>query len=229
MSKIAWIDVETGGLSAIKNPVLQIALLLEVDGKVIDKFTSYIQPLPQDVVDQEALDVNGITREQIETFPSPLIVIRQLVNFLNLHVNKYDRTDKMVIAGYNVDFDDKFLRAWFKKLNEKYYGSFFFWRRICVLNESVHYIVRKNLALPRGLKLAEAAEMFDVKVGKLHDALADITLTRNIYHEIGKRLFGDTYIFEEYPKPGAEIVEKDTVLHDATQSTNILERLKRNE
>ncbi|KKN53444.1 hypothetical protein LCGC14_0602280 [marine sediment metagenome] len=226
MSKIAWLDLETSGLKAYENAILQIALLIEEDGKVKDKFVSYVAPLPDDIIDNGALEVNGLDREQIKTFPDPKIVIKQLVNFLNLHVNKFDTTDKLAMAGYNVVFDDKFLRAWFKKLNEKYYGSYFYWRRICVLDHSIHYMVLKNMILPRGFKLAAAIEMFDVKMGKAHDAEADIIATRNVYHQINKRLFGDAYIFEEYPK---------TVLHDATQSPttvktqaeSILERLRK--
>jgi len=207
MSKIAWIDLETTGLFAKKNGVVQIACKIERDGRIIDKFVSYVKPLPDDEIAQQALDVNGLTREQLLTFPEPKLVLIKFKQFLERHMNKYDRTDKFVIGGYNTKFDMDFLREWFKKCNEKYFGSYFYWLEIDVMRHAVMYYTLTNQALPTGkgqMTLPVVAERHGIKVIDAHDAEADITMTRELFHRLNSKIVKEYVYATDRYLPGMQ-------------------------
>ena len=75
---------------------------------------------------KEALEKNKFTREQILTFPSPMITHMRIVNILAKYVDRYDPLDKLVFAGYGCRFDMDFLRAFFGKNNDPYFASWFY-------------------------------------------------------------------------------------------------------
>ncbi len=198
---IAWLDLETTGLKAKENGIIQMSFMIENNGRIIDEFTSYVQPLSTDVIEDAALEVNGITREQLGTFPEPEAVLSALLTFLEKHVNKYNTLDKLLIGGYNSKkFDSGFLREWFKKLGDKYYGSYFFWRGIDVMDHAIMYYSVTNQKIPmlKGeMKLTAVAERFKVLVENAHDARADIGMTRELYHKINSIIMKD-YIYQVY-------------------------------
>lgn len=198
MNKIAWIDVETTGLDKVKNGILQIACKIELGGRVIDKFVSYVKPLLTDEIAEEALKVNGITREQMVDFPLAEEVLPVFIAFLKQHVNQYDTTDKLIMGGYNTGFDAGFLREWFKKLNNKYFGSFFYWRTIDVLDHAVFYYTVTGSALPLGrgaMKLTTVSERHGLSIDNAHDAEADITMTRELFHLLNSKIIKG-YVYE---------------------------------
>lgn len=43
---------------------------------------------------------------------------------LDKYINKYDREDKFIVAGYNVKFDIEMLQAFFKRQNDNYLFSY---------------------------------------------------------------------------------------------------------
>ena len=66
--KIIYLDVETGGLNCEINPLLQLSGLIEIDGKVKEKFDMLIKPFKNSKIDQEALIVQNKTMEYIDKF-----------------------------------------------------------------------------------------------------------------------------------------------------------------
>ena len=113
--KLAYIDVETTGIPHPESGLIQLAGIIEIDDQVADRFNFKIQPFPTDIISDEALEVNGVSREDLRSFDSPTRVFRQFIDILDKHVDRYNSKDKFHFVGYNAGFDANHLRAWFKK------------------------------------------------------------------------------------------------------------------
>ena len=185
MSKKAWIDVETGGGDSKTSALLQIAVLI---GK--DSFVSYVKPPEGLEIEDEALEVNGITREQIKTFPSERRVFLLLKKFLDQHVNKFDKNDKLLFCGYNSQFDTQFVRALWDRQEDKFYGSYFsqydvdtfaLVKRLYAMDQiELHLPVEVPAGMKPNLKLGSMCNLFGIDMKNAHDALADIKATKKL-------------------------------------------------
>lgn len=177
MRKVLWLDTETTGLDPQENGIVQIAALIEIDGIVVEWLDAKMRPMNNDKIDQAALDVNGYTEEQVKHFPSPKEAMDGLRVAMARHVDKFDKADKFVMAGYFVRFDMDMLRGLFSKLGDKYFGSWFY---------SVSYDVQSLVAerVSRGFraknyKLKTVCKEFGISIDA-HEALSDIMATRNL-------------------------------------------------
>ena len=99
--KFLWFDTETTGTDPIKHDIIQIAGQIVVGGIVMDSFDYRCQPFDWDTIEEKALEKNGITREEIATFPEPDIIYGKLKRMFR----KYIR-----ITSYNVCYT-KLLRV----------------------------------------------------------------------------------------------------------------------
>jgi len=182
MKKVLYVDVETGGLDPKINPILQIACIYEEDGIVADTFTSYIAPLTSSVLDEEALEINGLTKKEIKKFPNSKIVFDNFIAFLDNKVDKYNKNDKLIVIAYNGHFDISFLKAWANQHNYQYLHAYIDYRIIdpLILARTEWY---KGKIDPENFKLTTICKEYRVTPGN-HDALADITATRHVFLKI---------------------------------------------
>jgi DNA polymerase III subunit epsilon len=180
--KIFWLDVETTGTDSEKCAIVQLAGLIEIDKKIIDTFSFEIKPHDGALIIDEALKVSGRTREQLETYLNHKDVYKLLCAGLGKIVNKYVRSDKLILAGYNVHFDDSFLRALFERCNDKYYGSFIAWPKLDVATFVADRLA--NGAILPDYKLSTFCAKYEVNL-VAHDALSDILATRDLYYKLG--------------------------------------------
>ena len=91
MNKRLYFDTETTGLNSRDNDIIQIAGIIEIDGKQEDEFNLKMQPFRWDTISQEACDIHGISVEQMKGFPEPKSAYKLLSNILGRYCNKYDR------------------------------------------------------------------------------------------------------------------------------------------
>jgi DNA polymerase III epsilon subunit-like protein len=182
--KIFWVDTEDSGTSPEKNGILQISGLMEIDDVVIDTINLELATFPDDEINDEALAVNGIDRASIPSRMPPIDAYRKLLAFLCKYCDKFDKVDKLVLAGKNIAFDDSFLRKFWQKCGDKYYGSMFFNVRIDVQSEIAKKVV-DGLRLPN-YKLSTLCEHFGIEL-KAHDAMSDIVATRRLYLLLTKK------------------------------------------
>lgn len=190
MIKYCFIDVETTGLTE-KHGIIQIAGAIvkrEEDSKnlmVWDQFSFRCQPFRgMDLIADEALAVNGVTREQMETFPPPTVIYSKLVEILGAHCDKFDPTDKMFFTGYNAEFDNQRMREWFKKNNDDFFGSWFFNPAKDVMQLALDYLEETRYTM-KNFKLGTVATKMGItSSGNLHEAGADIELTMKIFAQI---------------------------------------------
>lgn len=114
------------------------------------------------------------------------MVHQQLCVAMDAHCNRYNRNDKMVLAGYNVGFDDGFFRQFFKKCGDKFYGSWFLPCRIDVLSEVAKWQASNGVMLPN-FKLGTVCAHFDIPI-QAHQAFSDIKATRELYYTLQKEM-----------------------------------------
>ena len=169
-----FIDTETTGLYSDENGITQISILIEDQtGEIIDTFNEYIRPDKSCIITQEALDIQGITREDLQTdkYQEEKIVAAALKKFLHKYQNY-----KMTIIGYNVGFDIGFIDSFLDRNNIDY--SLYQYDNIDVLE-----IVR-SYHLNMYNSLTNACDYFGVELSNAHNSLGDVTATRELYHKI---------------------------------------------
>ena len=185
MKKLFY-DLETTGLDPCQNGIHQISGCIEIDGNVKEWFNFRVRPFDGDLIDDKALETSRVTKEQIMEYETASQVHIKFLVLLSKYVDKFNKKDKLFLIGYNNSrFDDQFLRSWFGKLNDKYFGSWFWPNTVDVMSLASNHLmsVRENM---ENFKLMTVSKQlgFNVDETKLHDALYDIELTRNIYVKI---------------------------------------------
>lgn len=184
--KILYFDLETTGLDPKKHGIHQFSFVFEVDGKEVKSGNARVRTFETDEIIKEALEVSGVTEETLRAsadYCSPKALYKSLVLLLNTYVDKYDKQDKVFLCGYNSQsFDSQFLRAFFEKNGDKYFGSYFW-----TVNFDVMVIAGVKLAPVRhtmpDFKLPTVAKELGIEVNEanLHDAMYDLLLTKQIF------------------------------------------------
>ena len=186
MAKLFFYDLETTGVKFWKNGIHQISGCIEIDGDVKEEFNFHVKPNPACVIEDEALDVSGVTLEQINAYPDMNVVYNQIKTMLSKYVNRYNKYDKFFLVGYNnAPFDNQFFRAFFVQNNDNYFGSYFWSSAIDVMVLAANHLKSTRHTM-ENFKLKTVANTLGVTVdeSKLHDALYDIYLTRAVYRKI---------------------------------------------
>ena len=181
--KLFFFDVETTGLDYRKHGIHQLSGCIDVTGQKVEYFDFRMRPFETDEIEDKALEIAHVTREQIAEYPSPIEVKKQLQALMEKYVNKYDKTDKFHIVGYNnAFFDNSFLREYWNKTGDKYFGSMFHQNTIDAMVLASEALQDERINL-ENFKLATVAKYFGVNIdeSKLHDARYDIYLTRKVY------------------------------------------------
>ena len=186
MKKIFWFDVETTGLDPYKNALIEIAFIIEQDKKILEEGNFLVAPSSKDHIDSRALEVNGRTLVEIGKFPSAYVIHKQLLERLSNHIDKFNKFDKLIQGAYNAAFDDSFLRSFFHKQDDKYYGSWFYSCRIDVMTLVAEFVAKGSVTL-KDFKLATLCAHFGIEL-KAHEAISDVRATRELYYKLKEEL-----------------------------------------
>lgn len=176
-NKILYIDTETTGLDCMRQDIIQLAALAEIDGELVDEFEIFCQPYNYDAIDRKALQVTGYKIEDIKEWHKPQAAYEAFKTFLNKYIDKYDKADKFVVAGQNVSFDIAFVRAWASKAGDKYIGSYMWHNEIDLKTFTAAARAWGLLHVP-DLRLETVCAALGVEITKAHNAMADIRATR---------------------------------------------------
>ncbi|MGX2956742.1 ribonuclease T [Ursidibacter arcticus] len=118
------IDVETAGLNAQTDALLEIAAItLKMDEQgylqLDEKFHCHIQPFEGANINPESLKVNGIDIDNPERGAIPeVIAIPEMFKMIRKAV-KDNGCQRAVIVAHNATFDQAFLQAAVKRINAK--------------------------------------------------------------------------------------------------------------
>jgi DNA polymerase III subunit epsilon len=186
MLKELFLDTETTGLDYRQHGVIQIAGAIRIDDEIKEKFDLLGQPMPGKLIEQKALAVNKRTPQEIEKFKSGQELYKDFIGILGEYIDKYDRADKFHLIGYNIRFDEDFLRQLFMDNQDVYWGSWVYYPPIDVMNLVAVKVMKERSELPN-FKLGTVAERYEIKAeGDLHDAGTDIEITMKLFDKIRK-------------------------------------------
>jgi DNA polymerase III subunit epsilon len=181
-------DLETTGTFYKWHGIHQIAGIIDINGEIKDEFEFKVRPHEKCTIDDDALKVSGVTKEQIMAYPEMNEVYKQLIAILEKYVDKFDKTDKFWLVGFNnSSFDDEFLRAFFWRCGDHYFGSWFYSHSLDMIVLAGQALINERSKM-MNFKLATVARKLGIPVDDslTHDALYDCRITREMYYTINK-------------------------------------------
>ena len=184
MNKIIFIDTETGGVNPEKAALIQLSGIIRIDKKDVEKFNFYIKPFENSEVNEKALEVQGRRLEELKTdkYVEEKEVYKQFIKLLDKYIDKYDRTDKFIVAGYNVRFDVDILKAFFQRHGNNFLFSYLDSSMLDPLYSIRLLQIAEILPVLENNKLETWCKHFGIEL-KAHDSLEDIEATKKL---IGK-------------------------------------------
>lgn len=188
--KLLFFDLETTGTNPGRNGIHQISGEIVIDGVSKEQFDFHVQPNPKAIIEDEALKVAGVTREQVLAYPPMSQVYSDFVSMLGKYVDKFNKKDKFFLVGYNnAAFDNQFLRGFFLQNGDQYFGSWFWSNSIDVMVLASAFLMNKRTEM-ENFKLSTVAKFLGVDVNDkdLHNAFYDIALTKAVYDIVTARL-----------------------------------------
>ena len=180
----------------LRHGLTQISGCVQVGAEVREYFDLFVRPFAEDLIEAAALEVTGIDRRQLlpadhpehlavpeQVFRNADEVYASLAVMLGRYVDKYDRKDKFQFIGYNAhSFDMPFLRRFWEKNGDRFFGSWFWYPCLDVMLVWAQILQQDRHELPN-FKLATVARHcgIDVDESRLHDSSYDIDLTRELW------------------------------------------------
>jgi len=182
MAKVFYFDVETTGLDPKKQDIIQVAYLIEINGEVKEEGNLELQPFDYASINPKALEISHRTVEDLKTYPQPKEIYLKLGKTFAKYVDKYNKKDKFTPAGYRVEFDLGFLREFWFKNGDKYFGSYFDYHILDPITTLYLLRHKKIIELP-DYHLATVCKYFGIPL-QAHDALSDIKATREVIQKV---------------------------------------------
>ena len=153
-------DTETTGLSAVFNTIIEIGAVKIQDGKVIDRFSSFIDP--QVPLPRKITEITGITDSMVKGQPLAQEVLPRFRDFI---------ADSTLVA-HNARFDMGFLNMGLKKIDEKQ-----------LTNPVIDTVELARFLYPtlKNHKLDTLCKAFNIELNNHHRADNDAEATGKLY------------------------------------------------
>lgn len=171
--KYAICDLETTGLGTDSH-IIEVAVLIVEEGKVIDSFQSLVNPLCK--IPEEVLVLTGLTQRQLDSAPK----------FYDLAASLFTLLERRIFVSHKVEFDYQVLMNHFNTLGYQLTNKTF-----CTLKKGQELI--PGLA---SYSLDAMCAFFNIKVKERHRALPDAQLCLEVFHELQSLMAPKT--FEHY-------------------------------
>ncbi len=188
--KILFYDTETTGTDPSVHGIHELSYALWVDGEIKSQKEVRIRPFMGCVYDPDALQIGGVTVDDVNKGESELIAHRSFTADLSRYVDRFDKKDKVFLCGYNnASFDDKFMRAWFLRNGDKYFGSYFWSSPLDLFVQASFYFMKIRKNFP-DFKQGTVAKALGVQVddSKLHDSTYDLYVLMEIFKKLNPKL-----------------------------------------
>jgi DNA polymerase III epsilon subunit family exonuclease len=165
-TEFSVLDVETTGLSARNNRVIEIGIVKVKNLKIVDKYTTLINPgcdIPYFIT-----QFTGIANSDVAYSPSFYDTAEEIEEFIG----------DSVICGHNLSFDEGFLRYEFLRNGFEPLSNL----NICTLK-----LARKIFPSLKSKSLGSVTEYLGVKNIDSHRALSDAEATAQILIKLIKK------------------------------------------
>lgn len=115
-----YLDVETTGFDAIRNDVVSLAAVVtDDDFNIQDKFYDTCKPEFNKYFSEDAIDVHGFTRDDLNTFQDPRDLCIKLLHFLRPFKDS-NNVSRLFVSHSLRNFDFSFLEWLFIKQDLQY-------------------------------------------------------------------------------------------------------------
>lgn len=161
------VDVETTGLSARNERVIEIALVKVENLKIVEKFSTLINPQRQ--IPSFISMLTGITNSDVKNAPL----------FHQIYPVLLEKTESSILCGHNLQFDLSFLRNEAQLIGDDFNPS----RTLCTLK-----LARKLYPHLKSRSLTPLAYHLNIKNKNSHRALGDAETTAKVLIKLLKQL-----------------------------------------
>ncbi|MFB4475566.1 exonuclease domain-containing protein, partial [Oceanobacillus caeni] len=160
-------DVETTGLSAVYDTIIELAAVKIKDGEVIDRFEAFANP--HHPLSQTTIDLTGITDEMVQNAPDIDEVLKDY----------YEWMGDAILVAHNASFDMGFLNQGLKKIG---YDE--------AENPVIDTLELARFLLPelKNHRLNTISKHLDVELTQHHRAIYDAEATGYILWKLVKKL-----------------------------------------
>jgi DNA polymerase III epsilon subunit-like protein len=177
-----YLDLETTGANSSYHSIIQLAFIIEVEGKVTNSFVGKCCPPEHELLrmDKKAQAAHKKTPEEIRTYGSPKDLFIQMCTIINENNKAYP--GHFEIWGQNAKFDREFLLEFFIKHGVEW-NQFkrIFDVYVVDLLGVTSLLLKRGLLPDTNLKLDTLCELFNIQRAQTHDALEDIKATKEIF------------------------------------------------
>lgn len=174
-------DCETGGYSAEKNPITQIAMVA-IDGNTlqeIDRMEFYIQPYDDLYISQDALDATGLKLADIKKGYDKKKAVKLIKEFAAKVSPNRQVQHRPILFAHNSKFDQKFLASIFERCNDDWTNYF---------NETIICTQQWSKAFTGAnvkLTLGECCKRVGIELTDAHKAMNDtVAMVKLFIHYI---------------------------------------------
>lgn len=139
---------------------IQVSALKFKEGKVVDQYTSFINP--GITIPKKIRELTGITKEHVENAPNSFEAIKKLNQFLK---------GEKVVVGHNIEFDYSLLEVFCKRFNIPLWkGSLLCTRRLA----------KNSQVITDDYRLETLCDVFDIVNERPHQADSDVRATYSL-------------------------------------------------
>lgn len=162
LNRYVVVDLETTGLGAKLDKIIEIGAVRIIDGKIDDTYGCLVNPkMP---IPQRVVELTGITNEMALSGEDMDEAVQRLLYFIG---------DDMVV-GHNVNFDYSFIKQW--AVNHKY--------PLEISGADTLKLARTILPPDQPKKLESLCSYFDINRENAHRALDDAIETYQVYEKL---------------------------------------------
>lgn len=183
--KLFYFDTETGGVDTNVCGLIELGYIIEIDKEVKEEGCLKMNPIPLGKeLHSQALEVNKLTEQEIQMYPSPLEFYNNLIQVLDKYIDRYNKLDKFICCGYNVRFDIDMLKQFFIDMGDQYYGSWFDNRPLDIFALIPYLIYKEKFPELNSYKLENVAYVLGIESDTFHSALDDVRITREVFNKL---------------------------------------------
>jgi DNA polymerase-3 subunit epsilon len=159
------VDIETTGLDATYDSIIEVSAIRVHNDEVIDTFSSLIKHPHLNLNDYPyIIELTGITQNMLDTAQPEDIVLKNFYSFIK----------NSVLIGHNINFDINFLYDSFAKYNVQFSNDFVDTLRLSrrLLPDLPHH------------RLSDISQYFNISTEGAHRALRDCEITLQCYNKL---------------------------------------------
>lgn len=181
-----FVDVETTGVSVVRDSIIQISGIFVVDGEEKERFDFKVRPYKEGRLSSFLENLLGTTNSEIEKFTEHTEVFSKVKSLFSKYTN--NGREKIFLCAYNGQFDVNFISDWFQINGEKYFFKYIYTPIIDVMYIAGFALSRIRPQMPN-FKLGTVYKtLFNEDLDNAHNSMADIEGTMRIYNYLCRNL-----------------------------------------